>query len=183
MTLSFKSRSASLQKAYMLWAPAMCQTLVGSRIQMDEWQRTCPQAVHKLGANAWRATVIVINNDWRLPWWYSGWASTCQGRGHRSDPRCGRMPHAAEQLNPRTTTTEPRWCNHWSLCAQSPRSNQEKTLQWEARAPQQRSSVTVKNKIFRKKKKKMTECLPGASYRVKCSPVRISGNPPTCPRG
>ena len=42
-----------------------------------------------------------------LPWWRSGWESACRCRGHGFEPWSGRIPHAAEQLGPCTTTTEP----------------------------------------------------------------------------
>ena len=42
-----------------------------------------------------------------LPWWCSGWESTCQCRGHRFEPWSGKIPHAVEQLGPWATTTEP----------------------------------------------------------------------------
>ena len=42
-----------------------------------------------------------------LPWWRSGWESACQCRGHGFEPWSGRIPHAAEQLGPCATTTEP----------------------------------------------------------------------------
>ena len=42
-----------------------------------------------------------------LPWWCSGWESTCQCRGHGFKPWSGKIPHAAEQLGPWATTTEP----------------------------------------------------------------------------
>ena len=42
-----------------------------------------------------------------LPWWRSGWESACQCRGHGFEPWSGMIPHAAEQLSPCTTTTEP----------------------------------------------------------------------------
>ena len=52
------------------------------------------------------------------PWWYTGWESTCQCRGHgRFDPWSGKIPRAAEQLSLLAATTEPRWCSDWSLCA------------------------------------------------------------------
>ena len=66
-----------------------------------------------------------------LPWWHSGWESACQQRGLRFEPWSGKIPHAAEQLGPVTTTTEagmPR--------ARAPQ--QEKPLQCEAHAPQGR---------------------------------------------
>ena len=42
-----------------------------------------------------------------LPWWRSGWESACQCRGHGFEPWSGKIPHAAEQLAPWATTTEP----------------------------------------------------------------------------
>ena len=42
-----------------------------------------------------------------LPWWGSGWESACQCRGHGFEPCSGKIPHAAEQLSPWATTTEP----------------------------------------------------------------------------
>ena len=42
-----------------------------------------------------------------LPWWRSGWESACQCRGHGFELWSGKIPHAAEQLGPWATTTEP----------------------------------------------------------------------------
>ena len=42
-----------------------------------------------------------------LPWWRSGWESACRCRGHGFELWSGRIPHAAEQLGPWATTTEP----------------------------------------------------------------------------
>ena len=42
-----------------------------------------------------------------FPWWRSGWESACQCRGHGFEPWSGKIPHAAEQLGPWATTTEP----------------------------------------------------------------------------
>ena len=42
-----------------------------------------------------------------LPWWRSGWESACQCRGHGFEPWSGKIPHAAGQLGPCATTTEP----------------------------------------------------------------------------
>ena len=42
-----------------------------------------------------------------LPWWHSGQESSCQCRGHGFEPWSGKIPHAAEQLSPCATTTEP----------------------------------------------------------------------------
>ena len=65
-----------------------------------------------------------------LPWWYSGWESTCQCREYGFDPWSGKIPHASKQLSLCTTATEahvPGACGP-----------QEKPPQWEARALQQR---------------------------------------------
>ena len=42
-----------------------------------------------------------------LPWWRSGRESACQCRGHGFEPWSGKIPHAAEQLGPWATITEP----------------------------------------------------------------------------
>ena len=42
-----------------------------------------------------------------LPWWRSGWESACQCRGQGFESWSGKIPHAAEQLGPWATTTEP----------------------------------------------------------------------------
>ena len=45
--------------------------------------------------------------DGGLPWWHSGWESACQCRGQGFKPWSGKIPHAAEQLGPWATITEP----------------------------------------------------------------------------
>ena len=50
---------------------------------------------------------VIKNLPTGLTWWHSGWESVCQCRGHGFYPWSGRIPHAAEQLGPCTTTTEP----------------------------------------------------------------------------
>ena len=45
--------------------------------------------------------------QWGLPWWRSGWESACWCGGHGFKPWSGKVPHAAEQLGPWATTTEP----------------------------------------------------------------------------
>ena len=45
--------------------------------------------------------------SWGLPWWHSGWESACQCRGHGFEPWSGKISHAAEQLSPCATATEP----------------------------------------------------------------------------
>ena len=50
----------------------------------------------------------------RRPWWCSGWESACRCRRHGFEPWSGKIPHAAEQLSPCATTTEPMRHNYWS---------------------------------------------------------------------
>ena len=47
------------------------------------------------------------NKSSGLPWWRSGWESACRCRGHGFEPWSGKIPHAAEQLGPWATITEP----------------------------------------------------------------------------
>ena len=47
-----------------------------------------------------------------LPWWRSGEESACQCEGHGFEPWSGKIPHAAEQLSPCATTTEPTCRNY-----------------------------------------------------------------------
>ena len=49
-----------------------------------------------------------------LPRWSSGQESTYQCRGHRFNPCSGKSPHAAGQLSPGATATEPVPQNYWS---------------------------------------------------------------------
>ena len=62
---------------------------------------------------------VITNLPTGLPWWRSGWESTCRCRGRGFNPWPGGIPHATEQLglcattaelalwSPRATTTEP----------------------------------------------------------------------------
>ena len=50
---------------------------------------------------------IIQKESCGLPWWHNGWESACQCRGHSFEPWSGKIPHAAEQLGPWATTTEP----------------------------------------------------------------------------
>ena len=62
---------------------------------------SCPQYVW------WRRETHIIGKNTGLPWWRSGWESACQCRGHGFEPWSGKIPHAAEQLGPWATNTEP----------------------------------------------------------------------------
>ena len=50
---------------------------------------------------------LVNKRIWGLPWWRSGWESACQCRTHGFETWSGKIPHAAEQLSPCATATEP----------------------------------------------------------------------------
>ena len=47
------------------------------------------------------------SNSQGFPWWLSGKQSTCKFRKHGFNPLSGKIPHAAEQLSPCATATEP----------------------------------------------------------------------------
>ena len=59
----------------------------------------------------WKCKLVQSNECKRiklgLSWWRSGWESACQCRGHGFEPWFEKIPHAAEQLGPWATTTEP----------------------------------------------------------------------------
>ena len=55
----------------------------------------------------WFVKISIKSHDSGLPWWRSGWESACQCRGHGFKPWSGKIPHAAEQLGPWATITEP----------------------------------------------------------------------------
>ena len=59
--------------------------------------------------NWWIFTIVKedLNSNVGLPWWRSGWESACQCRGRGFEPWSGKIPHAAEQLSPCATATEP----------------------------------------------------------------------------
>ena len=58
--------------------------------------------------------VAMKSDSQGLPWWLSGWRSTCQCRRHRFNPWSRKIPHALEQLNPCTTTCEPVLKGLWA---------------------------------------------------------------------
>ena len=75
----------------------------------------------------------------RLPWWSSGWESTCQCKGHGFNPWSGRIPYAVRQLSPCATTTEAQVPQ--SLCTSmnsSPDSPQLEKAQEQQQCPSQK---------------------------------------------
>ena len=55
-----------------------------------------------------------------LPCRLSGKESACRGRGHRFDLWPGRIPHSVEQLNPKTSMTEPTCHKYWDSPTREP---------------------------------------------------------------
>ena len=63
---------------------------------------------------------------YRLPWWSSGWESACQCSGHEFNLWSRKIPHAKEQLSPRTKLRkpvhlEPVLHNRRSRCNEKPK--------------------------------------------------------------
>ena len=88
------------------WCPVGCRTEgLG-----PEQQGTCVlRHFHKTGTltSLYSQQKESQGNSCGLPWWRSGWESACQCGGHGFEPWSGKIPHAAEQLGPWATTTEP----------------------------------------------------------------------------
>ena len=108
--------------------------------------------------------------------WHSGQESTCQCRGHWSNPWSRNIPQTEESLSLCTTTTEPHSKSHepqlLSLCVATTEAHtsracalqKKKPTQWEDHAPQQRVVLltatkenpckTMKTHCSQKKKRK-----------------------------
>ena len=98
-----------------------------------------------------------------LPWWRSGWESACQCRGHGFEPWSGKIPHAAEQLSPCTTTTEPAHlelvlCNKRGRDSERPTHRDEEwpPLAATRESPRTETETQHSQKLKKKKKKKAT---------------------------
>ena len=91
-------------------ASAVCQAQKDKNIFVDWFKEEAraqkPQIIKSVAwwGRKWQALRLA---KWGLPWWCSGWESACQCRGHGFGPWSGKIPHAAEQLGPWATTTEP----------------------------------------------------------------------------
>ena len=68
------------------------------------WQYILNMEIFPLWGNE---SFLVFKSYVRASLVHSGWESACQCRGHGFEPWSGRIPHAAEQLGPWATTTEP----------------------------------------------------------------------------
>ena len=75
-----------------------CTFVVKSTISMKTIAEVCSYLIKFL---------LLKTDAEGLPWWRRGWESACQCRGHGFEPWFGRIPHAAEQVGPWATTTEP----------------------------------------------------------------------------
>ena len=101
---------ASLQRGQMPWRVTRC----GVRHRLSCW--ACSVSLARSEQNRLFVTSRSIFKGHHktfkkpylgLPWWRSGWESACQCRAHRLEPWSGKIPHAAEQLGPWATITEP----------------------------------------------------------------------------
>ena len=121
--VSCKGTDAILDKKPAARSPDPSRTGVGSWPQSVLHSALASQHSGTLGASCYTQPLLkhaMINH-----FWYSGWDSICQRRGHGFNPRSRKIPHALEQLSPCATTTE--------ACVSRARApQQEKPLQWEA---------------------------------------------------
>ena len=65
----------------------------------------CRQILYQLSHQG--SQINITGKQTGLPWWLSGKRLACQCRRHGFDPWSGKIPHAAKQLSPCTTTFEP----------------------------------------------------------------------------
>ena len=90
--------------------PPMPETRVQSMGREDPLEK---EMVTHSSILTWRipwilsSSIINLRKLRGLPWWLSGKKSTCQCRRQGFDLWFGKIPHAAEQLNPCATTAEP----------------------------------------------------------------------------
>ena len=94
--ISVRNRNRSMWKARGSPESRINQRLADSQTLTLTWPRLVP---------SWKKRVKTCLVG--LPWWRSGGESACQCRGHGFEPWSGKIPHAAEQLGPWTTITEP----------------------------------------------------------------------------
>ena len=90
--------------------------------------------------------LVLLQDKWvGLPWWLGGKESSCQSRRHRFKSWSGKTPHAAEQLSPWATTTEPVLYgpgsrNYWAPEPRARALRREQPAQTEACTPHLESS-------------------------------------------
>ena len=89
---------AGKQKALLFWKPTLLH-LLDCLYKHD---------ISRLGLHSNTRHIYLLQKCFGgLPWWCSGWESAFQCRGHGFKPWSGKIPHAAEQLGPWATITEP----------------------------------------------------------------------------
>ena len=107
-----------------------------------------------------------------LPWWRSGWESTCQCRGHGFKPWSGKIPHAVEQLSPWATATEPARLepvlrNKRGRDSERPAHRDEEWPPLAATRESPRTETkTQRSQILKKKKKKIFKKPMGCSKSI-----------------
>ena len=118
-----------------------------------------------------REQTVSLKQNLGLPWWLSGWESACKSRGHGFEPWSGKIPHAAEQLGPWATATEPARLEFVLCNKRGPRTAMKsgpRSLQLEKALAQKWRPNTVKNKYKLKKKKKNLGLVGGISFSALC---------------
>ena len=83
-------------------SPAWCKWTC-SLLKMAQEGRSMGLWIITLRKDCHQSTIFALG----LPQWCSGWESARQCRGHGFEPWSGKIPHAAEQLAPWATITEP----------------------------------------------------------------------------
>ena len=83
------------------WKPGVLQSMGSQRVGYD-WATELTDTSMLL-----YIMTLQKNIEFQLCWWSSGWESALQCKGHCLGPWSRKIPHAAGQLSPCTTTTEP----------------------------------------------------------------------------
>ena len=112
----------------------------------------------------------------RLPWWSSGWESTCQCKGHGFNPWSGRIPYAVRQLSPCATTTEAQVPQ--SLCTSmnsSPDSPQlEKAQEQQQRPSQKKKKIYMEPQKTPNSQSNLEKDKQNSGFELYCKPITIS---------
>ena len=100
---------------------------------LNLWKDKFSASIVCYSTNTLECTLNLIKNM-GLPWWYSGWTSTCQCRGRRFNPWSRKIPRATEQLSLCTTAHVLQLLK--PACLDTCPTGKKKPLQGEAHALQ-----------------------------------------------
>ena len=126
-----------------------------------------------------------------LPWWSRSLESVCQCRGHGFNPWSRKIPHAAGQLSPCATTTDPVCSRARVLQQEKPPQGEACVLQLEssphwpqlekARAQQWRPSAAKNDKLITFKKNSKTSTITSCQqYQFRNSKYLNTYNDQSC---